>query len=384
MKKLLFLIIAVLLSFTAYSKERPIKTVYDGEPIISIIDYELTKSMSDKELTHYLYENTNMIRHINVEPQDTLHKLSNYEKYILAKEGKPIPYETQDSIIHDTVYIEVEAEQSQDIDIYVNTYPTYSRFFIPYFSHNWYGYGYDSFFYDPFYYDYGWYGYNHYYHNHWYSPWYSPYYYRPIYVYNSNRYRQGVATGTLGSRRYASNPNPWNRTYSSGYISAPNKSSVKNMATTRAAASQQRAIVQKNIQASQRPTYNEAVRSGDRKTYTPTYTNPRMRVRPEYNTTKRTSITTQSRTQTTPQSRSVTPNRNTMQNRTQSRITTPQKSTNSYIAPSRSSSTINRSTPTRSTSTVRSTSTSRGSSSVGRSTTTSRSSSSSSAGRGKK
>jgi len=351
--------------------------------------------MTDRELSVYLYENSNMIRSIRVEPQDTLRKLSDYEKYILAKEGKTIPTEAQDTIvIHDTVYIEVEAEQSQDIDIYVNTYPTYGRFYTPYFSHNWYGYGYDPFFYDP-YFSYGYsYGYP-YYHNHWYSPYYSYNYYRP----NYNRNRQGVAVGSLGSRRYASNPNPWNRTYSNGYISAPNKAGVKNMSTTRTAASQQRATVQNNIKASQRPTYSKAVENG--RTYTPTYTNPRMKVRPEYNSTKRVTQPTQARTQT--QSRSVTTTRTQPQNKstvnrttqTQSRANTQSRS---YSTPTRtqtqtrSSSTINRSTPTRtqtqsrSSSTInRSTPTRSTSSSVGRSTSSGTTSRSTSSGRtGKK
>ena len=393
MKKLAIILLTMVLCIPLTGK--PKRPIYVGDAIVSNVENVNFDDMSERELFHFMFENTQMIRPINVSIQDTLRKLSNYEKYILAKEGKEIPTEVQDTVvIHDTIYIEVEAEQSQDVDIYVNTYPTYGRFYTPYFSHNWYGYGYDPFFYDPYFS----YGYSYGYHNHWYNPWYSPYYYRPIYVYNTNRYRQGVATGTLGSRRYTSNPNPWNRTYSNGYITAPNKSGVKNMSTTRTIASQQRATVQKNIQASQRPTYSKAVENG--RTYTPTYSNPRMKVRPDYNNSNTNNRSTQVRTQTrvqvpskSVQARTQTPNRNTTQSKTQtqSRYSTPVRTQtqSKYSTPARTQTqTQNRSTVNRSSIPSRSTGSSinrSSGSSVSRSgSTTSRSSSSGGSSSGKK
>ena len=97
MKKLFLILLTVLFSFTVYSKERPTKTVYEGEAIVSTIDFDAVENMSDRELMHYLYENSNMIRPIKIEPQDTIRKeMSNYEKYRMEQEKVRYGQDIQD------------------------------------------------------------------------------------------------------------------------------------------------------------------------------------------------------------------------------------------------------------------------------------------------
>jgi len=159
-----------------------------------------------------------------------------------------------------------------------------------YYPYNYYGYGY-----------YPYYGYNYYYgHNHYYGHNYYNYGY-----YSRPRGQRYATSNALGwNRNYYK---PYNKTYSSGYVSAPT-AAKKNVVTTRT--------------QSTRPTYSESNRS-----YTPTYKNPRMSTRPSYNST-----TTRSKTTSVqPQSRSVQQRSTTV--RTQSSTT---RSTSSYSRPSSS------------------------------------------------
>ena len=217
MKKLILLITSLLFSFIVYSHERPKKSVYAGKAIISNYASKMDfDDMNNRELFTYLYENTNMIRPINISPQDTTEKkMSNYEKYRMKKEREEHPtlYSKNDTIyITDTVYIEVENEQSNANNYYNNSFDMRSRLYFGY--RPFYSYSY----YDPFYYNYwGWnypyYSYNYRYGYNYYDPYYSYNYgyrynyYAPYYsnYYSNGNYRNSNVN-VLGQHRRSYNP----------------------------------------------------------------------------------------------------------------------------------------------------------------------------------
>ena len=327
MKKLILLLAFIFLSIYSFSKERPQRLEYDGEAIVSNIENVNFNDMSERELIHFMFDNTTPIRSINISPQDTTRKVSNYEKYRMQKDTEDHPIRITDTVvIHDTIYIESE---NQNSDIYVyNDYNSYSRFYDPFYSTHYYNY-YDPWFYGSYPYYSTWYfGYSYYPYN--YYPYYYPYYSYPIY---SNSYSGGRSTAALGYR-YNSH-SPYTQTYASGTLS-------NSRPTRSTSATSQR--------PSQRNTYNRAIESGERKSYTPTYTNPRMKTRPDFNSSVPSRLQTQSRTAT--QSRTINSTNKSINQRTQTQqrsySTTPTRSTTSRSINSssmnRGSGTVNRST----------------------------------------
>jgi len=385
MKKLLLLTLTLLLSFSVFAKERPTKLVYEGEAIVSNFDDVNFEEMSERELMRYLYENANLLPQVFVYPQDTIRKLSNYEKYRIQKDrerfGEP------DTTKTDTVYIVVEQDaEPVVINNYYSDYNqpnlrfslTFGYLWSPYYQ-PYYGY-YDPFYYNDWYYpynSYNYWGYNPYYNRSYYGYWgHNTYYNRSYSQPHGQRYAASSALGR--NRNYYQQ---YNNTYREGYLSAPT-ASKKNVVATRPQETRQAV----NTQRQNKPTYNQSNR-----TYTPSYSNPRMATRPQYNNSNvnRNRITTTTR----PESRGVqqsTQNRNIITRpssnaqrstvtrtpvRTQSRTySTPQRS-QSYSKPATQSS-RSYSTPSRSVS----------SGSVGRSSSgsVSRSSSGSSTGKSKR
>lgn len=311
---------------------------------------------------------------------------------------------------------------SNNANVFV--YYNYSRFFTPYWAHSWYyTWHYDPWYYD-WYYDPWYYGYPYSYRYSWYYPysyryrysWYYPYY-RPVY-YSYSKPRNGRYVGTLGSRRYYANYSTNVRNYNSGrtpkysainnykYTTAINnisRRSTQVSTTTAPLRRNEKTVMNSNVlRRNQRTdvptvrgqgnadnrrldvnvfrrnqkTYQEAVRSGER-TYTPTYSNPRMSRRPVYNNTNNTNrlYRNQSINRTQNKSNNVV----VPQRRSQTRVTTPRTIQRSNTS-TRSSGYINRSSSSGS----RSTSISRSSSSSSRSSGVSRSSGSRSSGRGRR
>jgi len=297
-------------------------------------------------------------------------ELSDYEKYRMAQEQEMLaPIDTTKV---DTVYIVLEQEaEPVVINNYYSDYnqPNYRDLFTfgyvyrPYYSY----YNY----YDPFYYDW----YSPYYYGHYYGHSYYPYYGYNNY-YGHNYYNYGHYSQPRGQRYATSNAlgrnnnyyRPYNKTYSSGYVNPPT-TTKKNIVATR---------------PQEKPTYNKSNRS-----YTPTYSNPRMATRPSYNNSATKRVTTTTR----PESRSVqqsTQSRSTYTRPSSSTVTRTPASTQSrtYSAPSRSYNAPSRapstapsrsySTPSRST---QSYSAPRSSSSSGRSSSSGSATRSSSGGR---
>jgi len=373
--------------------------------------------------------------------QEGERQLSNYEKYVLAKEKA---METDTLYKTDTVYVDAKGEKAEYDDLYyipskddikrkkemlrlekkqiqmeqnAAYYDAYEEVYedlyytslinrfsygysFGYYSPYWrYSYGwYDPFYYDPWYWGSGWsfsfswgypyYGYPYY--------GYSPYYYRPYYsysyyspYYNHNHYygnsfkngkyipydyarREKSAYSTLQSTKSFSKPAPvtLNKTVQvdrrSGQVLntqiegrriSPSTSSVSRTQETNKVIQQERGV--STTRPDQKPTYNKSER-----TYTPTYSAPRMSSRPEFNNTNttrstsatqnRSTVNASSRTQTQTRTTVSTPARTQTQTRStytapsRSSVSTPSRSTSSYSTPSRSTSSY--STPSRSSS----------------------------------
>ena len=301
-------------------------------------------------------------------------EMSNYEKYVLAKEQAATP----DTIVkYDTVLVgdvkqewddlyyipskddlrrkradirltqkKIRIEQNalyydaqQEVyeDLWFDSMYRHSFYFGFRPSYYYYGYGYNSFYYNPWmmdswYWNYPYYSYYPYYNN-WYGGNYWGYNYNHNNYYSYSNYNQGNrygSAGILGSNRNYYNPSY--KTYKSGYTVAPVKSkspvvinrtvsvdrrsgNVISSQNSRTITPQSRTITPQN-----KSTYS----STDR-TYTPSYSTPRMPAKPQFNNSK---ATTPSRSVGT---RITAP----IQNRTQTRTITPSRSS-TYTAPSRS------------------------------------------------
>lgn len=370
-------------------------------------------------------------------------KLSNYEKYLLAKEKSVIP----DTIVkYDTVYVEQEKPEYDDLyyqakkdelkvkskelrlekkklrleqsaayyDAKQEVYEDLSytamiyRFHRPYsFSYYWYWDPfYDPWFLDswywgwssPYYYGYYPYRYNYWYgYNNWYWDWnwrywnYPRYYFHNDYYSYNNYYgssytnknninygrRERPSNYTLTSTRTVQpvtlnktievdrrtgnviNPQINNQQRSSAnVITQPERKLIAqpNTRTITTQSQERRGTEQKNIIATQRPTYDQ-----NRRSYTPSYNSPRMSTRPQYNNTttnrtynsnqerynyttpqtqNRSTTTTQSRSSYSTPSRQNTPSRSStysIPSRNSSSYSAPSRSSNSYSAPNRSS-----------------------------------------------
>jgi len=200
-----------------------------------------------------------------------------------------------------------------------------------------YGYGYYNHYYDPWY-NYG-YGYGYPSYGAWYGGYYNyeayygmyyPYYghgYYPYY-YGHNNYNRGyryATSNTLGwNRNYYQ---PYNKTYSSGYVTAPTASKKNVVATRSAEYTKSRTAIKTN--------------NGTRQSYTPTYNKARTTTRPEYNGSATRTTTVQQRS---------TQQKNTYVRPTQ----TQTRSSSTYTRPSSSSRSQSYSTPSRSSSSYRS------------------------------
>jgi hypothetical protein len=268
-------------------------------------------------------------------------------------------------------------------------------YYNPYWSISWGNpYWYDPFYYDWYYPYYSW-RYPNYNYNYWYSPWYYDSYYswrypnyNYYYSYNYYNYRSpNYGHGALGSKYYGYDSRYGNTKNS--YIPVGNSKSISQQkyvtngmrkSSSTALSQPQKSVntvtQERRVNPQDKPLYNESKR-----TYTPTYSTPRMSQRPQYNntrTTTRTSTSTQTRTyngtqgnvqrRTTnaTQSRSyVTPQTRSVSRTPQSYTRPTTQPSRSYSAPSRTPSTApsrSYNTPTQSRSVGTSTGRSSGSS----------------------
>jgi len=286
-------------------------------------------------------------------------ELSDYEKYRMEKEAEMLGEVIVPDTIHDTVYVVLDTPVESET-VVINNYNDYTqpnyRFLLT-FGYDWrpyyqpyYGY-YDPFFYDPYYYG-GYYGYNYWYpYGSHYYPYYGlNYHYSGYYGYHNYGYykpsgHRYATSSALGWNK--SYYRPYNKTYRSGYVSAPTASKKNTVAT--------------------RPTQTKQVattRTNGSRGYTPSYSKPRTAPRSEYNG----SMTRTKTTSVQPQSRSVQQRSTAVRTQSSTRPSTyarPSSSTRpttyqrsstpsrSYSAPSRAPSTApsrSYSTPSRSSS----------------------------------
>jgi uncharacterized membrane protein YgcG len=172
----------------------------------------------------------------------------------------------------------------------------YSPFYSPYYGWN------SPYFYDSWYWGYNsWYGWNFSFTwNYPYYGWYSPYWHRPRYYihndYNYYSFNQPIRNNIQYGRR-----------------ERPSSLTMNQQPPTRRIAPPQEK--RENIKPMDRPVYNE-----NRRSYAPTYETPRMSTRPQYNNSRvergnmntynnrpRTEISTQSRTQVRTETRTYQP-----------------------------------------------------------------------------
>lgn len=349
--------------------------------------------------------------------QEEKREMSNYEKYILAKEQAAIQdtvYKTDTVLVgeekkewddlyytpskdelkrktkdirleqkkirieQNAAYYDAKQEVYNDLSSYYSNY-RYRFYFSFRPSYYYYGY-YDPFYYDPWildswywgwsypYYSYpyyrsSWYfGYNwswnwgYPYHYHYYSPYYgNNYYYNNYY---ENNYSRDYNNISYGRRKRPSNytsttvrrePVTINRTVqvdrNTGRtlsVTQENRrisptTSVNRTGVKRELPVERRIITntqtKSNISPENRPTYNT-----ERRTYTPSYEQPRMSVRPQYNNTNtnrvNSSTSTERRVSTTTESRSsYSTSRTSAPARSYS---SPSTNRSNYSAPSRS------------------------------------------------
>ena len=314
--------------------------------------------------------------------QDEKREMSNYEKYILAKEQAA----TQDTIYKtDTVLVGEEKKEWDDLyyipskddikrkkqdirltqkkirieqnaayydakqEVYndlSNYYSNYRYRFYFSFRPSYYYYGY----YDPFYYYdpwildswyWGWsypyysypyyrsnwyfgfsWGYPYYYHNHFY-----PYYGHNYYSYNTYNtfnnvsYGRRERTSTLTSSSIRREPVTVNRTVQIDRNTGRTVSVTENRRVSSSAPTTiNRTDIKRDLpperriantdQKSNVPSQNRPVYNGERRTYTPSYEQPRMSVRPQYNN----SNTNRGNSYSSTERRTVTPSQSQSRN----------------------------------------------------------------------
>jgi hypothetical protein len=261
--------------------------------------------------------------------------------YQPSKDGKQMRHQKRQDV--DAV---VDTLIKENPDIQVNYIYNDDPFFysnrIGMFYHGGFNYWhYNPFFYDPWYDDFGWgwnpyYGYNYPY---WSYPYYNSFYFgynsywgwnfgwNWYHPYNHNNYWYGQHNNFYGHNsfnqpQYGRRERPSNFTQNnpSGNRRMPDMQQGRNRMTG-----------QQRMQPQDKPMYNQQ----NRRTYTPSYDNPRMSTRPQYNNSRvnngmnnsgmnnrRAEVNTQSRTQTSTFNRSNTFNRST-ESRTQTRTYAP-------------------------------------------------------------
>jgi hypothetical protein len=361
MKKLVLILMGLLFSYISFAQE-------EKREMSNYEKYILQKEMASQDTV--VKTDTVYVEQEKPEYDDLYYTPSKDQLKLKSKELRLRKKEIR--MEQDSLYYDAKEEVYEDLSFTAQIY----RFHRPYYGFGYYNYYWDPF-YDPWFLDSWYYGYTPwyggwgypYYRSSWYFgfswgyPYYHyPYYHFPYYHYDNNYYGSNYGHNTIynrntynniayGRRERPSNltstttrrePVTINRTVqvdrstgrtlsvTEGNRRVAPTTTTRNTDLQRNSQTQERRLVTTQPSKSTSPIQNRpAYNSGERKTYTPTYDQPRLSTRPQYNNSNTNRVNSYN---SSAERRTVTPSQSSTQNRS-SYSTPPSRS---YSTPSRS------------------------------------------------
>lgn len=364
MKKLVLILIGLLFSYISFSQE-------EKREMSNYEKYVLAKEQAASQDTVYKTD-TVLVGEEKREWDDLYYTPSKDQLKLKSKELRLRKKEIR--MEQDSLYYDAKQEVYNDLSYTAQIYRFHRPYYFPYYSYYWEPY-YDPWFLDSWYYGYSWYypyygfsfswswGYP-YYHNHWYYGYHNWYWdYPRYYSYNNYNYNNYYSFNNRSNIPYGRRERPSNYTTSTVTRREPvtiNRTVQIDRNTGRTLSVTQenrrtsspnlqridpvrRTTTTQNLAPKDKPSYDQ-VRTQERRTYTPSYEQPRMSTRPQYNNT-RTSTPSVNQNRSYEQ-RSYTPSteRRTISTQSQTQTRSSVNRSSNYSAPSRS----NYSTPSRS------------------------------------